>query len=201
MPKKPARNELRIIGGRWRARRIEFPTLPGLRPTPDRVRETVFNWLQGPVAGARCLDLFAGSGALGIEALSRGAAHSVFVDRQKPVAKYLHEALDTLGADDATVITQEAHGFLRGEPQAFDIVFLDPPFDDHYLTEICASLEAGGWLAPAAYIYIEAPSEPGRGPILPENWRLHRVGRAGAVAYHLARRGNQDTPDTEEGDE
>src|SRR5690606_29239069 len=120
------------------------------------------------------------------EALSRGAASCVFVDRQKPAAKYLQETLKALGGQQAQVHTLDAHRYLKETPQRFDIVFLDPPFDDDYLTDICHLLEAGGWLAPRAYIYIEAPSEPGRGPVLPENWRLHRVGRAGAVAYHLA---------------
>ncbi len=188
MPKNPPRNELRIIGGRWRSRRLVFPPLPGIRPTPDRVRETLFNWLQHHVAGARCLDLFAGSGALGLEALSRGAAQCVFVDRQRAVARYLHETLQMLGAANAEVHTLNARRFLDEAPVIpFDIVFLDPPFDAGVLPQTCTRLEEHGWLSPEAHIYLEAPSRGGL-PALPEGWAMARSQRAGAVGYHLVRR-------------
>jgi len=181
------RNELRIIGGSWRGRRVKFPSLSELRPTPDRVRETLFNWLQPVIAGSRCLDLFAGSGALGLEALSRGAARVAFVDREPEVIKHLHLALSTLKAEGAEPKLAEARRYLELPPEAFDIVFLDPPFAHESLQTICALLEARGWLAPSAFIYIERPAREGP-PALPDQWILHRTGRAGEVGYHLARR-------------
>lgn len=195
MPKNAPRNELRIIGGRWRGRRLQFPPLPGIRPTPDRVRETLFNWLQHEIAGARCLDLFAGSGALGLEALSRGAAHAVFVDRERAVARSLRETLQTLGAANADIHAQEARRFLKESATPFQAVFLDPPFSEDVLPEICNLLEQGGWLAPRAYIYIETPATAGT-PVLPPAWTLLKSERAGAVGYHLARRAATDTQGT-----
>ena len=123
------RNSVRIIGGGWRGRRITFPDVPGLRPTPDRVRETLFNWLQHDIAGARCLDLFAGSGALGLEALSRGAKELVFVEQSVAASRALQEQLARLGAERRSqVVEMGAARYLRGAAPAFDIVFLDPPF-------------------------------------------------------------------------
>lgn len=187
MHKKNTRNELRIIGGRWRGRRLHFPPVEGIRPTPDRVRETLFNWLQHDISGTRCLDLFAGSGALGFEALSRGASHVVFVERERAVVKYLRETLETLGATNATVQLQDAQRFLTESATPFDIVFLDPPFSENPLPKICAELESRGWLAASALIYIESPSESGT-PSFPANWTLLKNQRAGAVSYHLIRR-------------
>ena len=180
-------NALRIIGGEWRSRRIRFPGLTGLRPTPDRVRETLFNWLAPDVAGSRCLDLFAGSGALGLEALSRGAASVTFVEREREAADQLRETVNQLAPGRATVVQADALAWLRGAAQPFDIVFLDPPFDSGLLPAAAGALESGGWLLPAARIYLEGPAKAGR-PALPGGWILHRSGRAGAVGYHLARR-------------
>jgi 16S rRNA (guanine966-N2)-methyltransferase len=182
-----ARNELRIIGGKWRGRRIRFPAVEAIRPTPDRVRETLFNWLQHVIAGSRCLDLFAGSGALGLEALSRGARQVVFVDRERAVIGQLRQTLTVLGATGARLISLDAQRFLDGDAQPFDVVFLDPPFTAEYLPQICATLEARGWLAARAYIYIEQPSHAGP-PALPASWNLLKSGRAGEVGYHLAQR-------------
>jgi 16S rRNA (guanine966-N2)-methyltransferase len=182
-----ARNELRIIGGKWRGRRIRFPAVEAIRPTPDRVRETLFNWLQHVIAGSRCLDLFAGSGALGLEALSRGARQVVFVDREREVIGQLRQTLTVLGATGARLIALDAQRFLDGDAQPFDVVFLDPPFTTEYLPEICAALEARGWLSARAYIYIEQPSHV-RPPTLPASWNLLKSGRAGEVGYHLAQR-------------
>src|SRR5262245_27746419 len=176
-------NRLRIIGGRWRGRRIEFPPLDAIRPSPDRVRETLFNWLQSHVAGARCLDLFAGSGALGIEALSRGAAHVTFVDREPQVGRHLTQTLRTLGADAADIVVVDALRFLHGPPQPYDIVFLDPPFASGVLSQICAEL-ARGWLAPTSHVYVENPATTAL-PALPPGWSVHRTKRAGQVGYHL----------------
>jgi 16S rRNA (guanine966-N2)-methyltransferase len=183
-----ARNELRIIGGAWRGRRVKFPDIAAIRPTPDRVRETLFNWLQHDVAGRRCLDLFAGSGALGLEALSRGAAHVVFVDREHEVIEQLSDILAMLRAEGAMLEQRDALRFLEGEPRPFEIVFLDPPFDSDLLPAVCRTLEERGWLAPGAFIYLEAPAHEGA-PQLPATWNLLKSGRAGEVGYHLARRG------------
>ena len=178
-------NRLRIIGGRWRGVPLAFPPVEAVRPSPDRVRETLFNWLQTHIVGARCLDLFAGSGALGVEALSRGAAHVVFVDREPRLGRHLSDTLVRLGATHASVITEDARQFLRRAPQPFEIVFLDPPFASALLQEICDAL-ARGWLAPEAWIYVESPADAAL-PALPAGWSVHRTKRAGQVGYHLLR--------------
>ena len=183
---------LRIIGGEWRGRRIRFPGEGGIRPTPDRVRETLFNWLMGRVEGSRCLDLFAGSGALGLEALSRGAAHATFVERARKNVAALREVTSKLAPGRSKVIEAEALAWLAGPAQPFDIVFLDPPFADGLLTDAMRLLEARGWLAAGAFIYLEAPARAGE-PALPAGWAMHRTGRAGAVGYHLARRQGEGT--------
>lgn len=187
-PPQPAeRNAVRIVGGEWRGRLLRFPAVPGIRPTPDRVRETLFNWLQQKVAGRRCLDLFAGSGALGFEALSRGAAHVVFVDVEPAVTRYLLERLRDFGCDRGQVVRSDASRYLDGPAQAFDVVFLDPPFDAAVLPDVCRRLERDGWLAPGGFVYLEAPAVAAP-PDLPAGWTLLRSKRAGEVGYHLARR-------------
>jgi 16S rRNA (guanine966-N2)-methyltransferase len=176
---------LRIIGGEWRSRRLRFAAATDIRPTPDRVRETLFNWLTPRIAGARCLDLFAGSGALGLEALSRGAGEAVFVEREYRVAEELRELLAEWRAPHATVVAADARRFLAGAPKRFDIVFLDPPFASRDLLETCAGLLAErGWLAPRALIYVECAAREGL-PRLPDTWRPLKEGRAGEVGYHL----------------
>ncbi len=182
-------NTLRIIGGEWRGRRIRFAGIAGIRPTPDRVRETLFDWLAPVVAGSRCLDLFAGSGALGLEALSRGAAAVTFVERERQAVLSLRETVEKLAPERASVIEADALAWLAGRPTACDVVFLDPPFGSDLLTEAMQALESRGWLAPGASIYMETPALKGP-PSLPGGWRAYRSGRAGAVGYHLARRGN-----------
>jgi len=179
-------NQLRIIAGSWRGRKLRFAPVPGLRPTPNRVRETLFNWLQPVIHGARCLDLYAGSGALGIEAASRGAAAVVLVDRDPQVVRVLREQLQLLDAGQVQVLQADVGSWLSGTPEPFDIVFLDPPFRAGLLPAAIGQLEAGGWLAPEAWIYLEA--EQGLVPDLPDNWELYRSKRAGQVGYHLARR-------------
>jgi 16S rRNA (guanine966-N2)-methyltransferase len=186
-PQPSGRNAVRIVGGEWRGRLLRFPAVPGVRPTPDRVRETLFNWLQQRVIGSRCLDLFAGSGALGLEALSRGAAHVVFVDVEAAVTRYLLERLRDFGCDRAQVVRSDAARYLDAPGQEFDLVFLDPPFDSAVLPETCRRLERDGWLAPGALVYLEAPAAAGP-PELPAGWTLLNSRRAGEVGYHLARR-------------
>ncbi|MGB9429504.1 MAG: 16S rRNA (guanine(966)-N(2))-methyltransferase RsmD [Gammaproteobacteria bacterium] len=185
-PGRGYRNEFRIIAGLWRRRRLSFPDLPGIRPSPDRVRETLFNWLMYRIAGARCLDLFAGSGALGLEALSRGAAGVLFVDRERQVLEALREHLDLLHADGGELLQADALTFLRGPARPFDIVFLDPPFDSTLLAQSVAALEQTGWLAPQANIYMEYPQ--GLAITLPAGWERSRDGHAGRVGFALARR-------------
>lgn len=179
---------LRIIGGSWRGRKIRFPPVEAIRPTPDRVRETVFNWLQQDIAGACCLDLYAGSGALGLEALSRGAAQVVFVDVDQAVVRHLSQALALFGCDRGQVVGSDATRYLAGPPRPFDIVFLDPPFAAQALADTCRRLDQGGWLREGGLAYLENPASAGV-PELPPGWSLLRSKRAGEVGYHLARRG------------
>ena len=182
-----AQNQLRIIGGRWRGRKLPLAARPGLRPTPDRVSETLFNWLAPVIQGSRCLDLYAGSGALGLEAASRGAAGVVMVDRAGEVVGSLRDQRAILDAGEVEVIQADVVQWLRGSPaQAFDIVFLDPPFRQGLLSETMQLLEANGWLAADAFIYIEA--EKDLQTDLPEGWVRYRSKQAGQVAYQLARR-------------
>lgn len=183
---RPART-LRVIGGTWRGRRIRFPPVEPIRPTPDRVRETVFNWLQQDIAGARCLDLYAGSGALGLEALSRGAAQVIFVDAEPAVTRHLSRTLEELGCDRGQVVLSDASRYLAGAPELFDIVFLDPPYADRALADACRLLDERGWLRRGGLAYLEDPASAGA-PELPAGWALLRSKRAGEVGYHLARR-------------
>lgn len=177
--------ELRIIGGQWRGRKLRFPALPGLRPSPDRVRETLFNWLAPEISGARCLDLFAGSGALGLEALSRGAGFCQFLDSAAPAATRIDAHLTLLSCRAAAVQAIDALQWLQQKSGAtFNMVFLDPPFRQGLLEECCALLEANGRLAPRAWIYIEAAADEAP-PAVPPTWQLHRDKRAGQVAYRL----------------
>lgn len=177
--------KIRIIAGRWRGRRLEVPQAPGLRPTPDRVRETLFNWLAPHIEGARCLDLFAGTGALCLEALSRGAGEVIMVEQVPHAAQALRANLERLGAVNAEVVNRDAVEYLRQPPTPFDIIFIDPPFQSD-LVAICAALiEERGWLKPGGLIYIEAPS--GLKPLpIPSAWELVRSKTAGQVGYHLA---------------
>ncbi len=184
----PARvGHLRIVAGELRGSRIEVVDAPGLRPTGDRVRETLFNWLAPVITGARCLDLYAGSGALGIEAISRGAAHCTFVERDRALAKRIEDTLSRLHvAERARVACADARGWLDREATPHDLVFLDPPFEAGLWEEAAARLEQGGWLAPSAWIYVETPLDAH--PLLPASWQEHRAGHAGQVRYTLHRR-------------
>jgi 16S rRNA (guanine966-N2)-methyltransferase len=177
---------LRIIGGRHRGRRLRFPAGVAIRPTPDRVRETLFNWLQPRIAGARVLDLFAGSGALGLEALSRGAAHVTFVEKDRRAAVAIEQLTLEWEEPGAIVECADALRWLAG-PRAdapYDIVFLDPPYDAAVLASAAASLAERGRLAPDARIYVESRARDPL-PVLPAGWREQRAGRAGEVGYHL----------------
>lgn len=180
-------NRLRIIGGHWRGRKLAFPDVEGLRPTPDRVRETLFNWLQHDIHGARCLDLFAGSGALGLEALSRGASRVVFVDNSRLVTDQLETHLQTLQCQDAAVLRMSALDYLqRGSgSEHYDIIFLDPPFHHELVQKSVHLLEEKGWLKPGAFIYLETESSL-KELHLPAGWEVLREKHAGQVTYRLA---------------
>jgi 16S rRNA (guanine966-N2)-methyltransferase len=192
LPAPSGRNSVRIIAGAWRGRRVHFPDLPALRPTPDRVRETLFNWLQHSTAGARCLDLFAGSGVLGLEALSRGASEVVFVEQFPAAARTLQEQLVRLGGESkARVMEMGAARFLRTPAKAFDIVFLDPPFGTNALAEYVPMLDSGPWLAAGSLVYLENERSAGV-PSLPAHWELLKSKSAGEVGYHLARLNGRD---------
>ncbi len=182
-----SRNSVRIIGGGWRGRRVTFPDIPGLRPTPDRVRETLFNWLQPAITGTRCLDLFAGSGALGLEALSRGAKELVFVEQAVAASRALQEQLIRFGGrGKSQVVEMGAARYLRSPAQGFDIVFVDPPFGHNALLEYIPMLDAGEWLKAGALVYLENEKAAGVPPI-PARWELLKSKSAGEVGYHLAR--------------
>jgi 16S rRNA (guanine966-N2)-methyltransferase len=191
LPAPSGRNSVRIIAGAWRGRRVHFPDLPALRPTPDRVRETLFNWLQHSIAGSRCLDLFAGSGALGLEALSRGASEVVFVEQFPAAARTLQEQLTRLGgASKGRVMEMGAARFLRTPVKAFDIVFLDPPFGLEELAKYVPLLDTG-WVAAGSLVYLENERSAGV-PALPAHWELLKSKSAGEVGYHLARLNGRD---------
>ncbi|WP_342450110.1 16S rRNA (guanine(966)-N(2))-methyltransferase RsmD [Thiorhodococcus minor] len=179
-------SQLRIVGGRYRGRRLPVPAHPGLRPTGDRTRETLFNWLAPVVAGARCLDAFAGSGALGLEAASRGAGEVVMLERAGQVVRQLQANVRTLGATEIQVRQADALRWLAAAADApFDIVFLDPPFADGLLDPAIRLLVQHGWVAPGARVYLEAPARS-EFAALPANWELARDKTAGQVRYGLA---------------
>ncbi|MEO7073031.1 MAG: 16S rRNA (guanine(966)-N(2))-methyltransferase RsmD [Rhodanobacter sp.] len=180
------RGRVRIIGGSLRNSRLLVPDLDGLRPTPERGRETVFNWLAPVIAGARCLDLCAGTGALGVEALSRGAASVTFVERDARVAQALRANLERLHAVGGEVSVAAAQDYLCGAAQTFDVVFVDPPFALDLWADLARALEDGHWLAASALIYVESPRATA--PQLPAAWHVHREGFAGAVRLALYRR-------------
>ena len=185
-PRKAGPGRVRIIGGSLRNSRLEVPDVPGLRPTAERVRETLFNWLAPVIEGMDCLDLCAGTGALGIEALSRGAASVQFVERDARAAQALRANLVRLKADLARVNVTDAGSFLQQAGRAHDLVFLDPPFALDLWEGLARQLERGGWLAARTWIYVQSPRAVV--PDLPPNWQLHREGHAGEVRFALYRR-------------
>ena len=183
-------NTVRIIGGSWRRRVLHFPDALGLRPTPDRVRETLFNWLGQDLSGWSCLDLFAGSGALGFEAASRGAERVVLVDAAPKVVAALSENARQIGAESRLeIVRADAVKFassLRSAGKRFDLVFLDPPYQQGWLDRLAPLV--GELLTADGVLYVEAESAQDACG----DWRTVRSGRAGQVFYHLMRRGNAD---------
>jgi 16S rRNA (guanine966-N2)-methyltransferase len=186
--KPESRGVVRVIGGRWRGRKLPFTASDGLRPTPDRVRETLFNWLAGDIEGARCVDLFAGSGALGLEALSRGAASCDFVDSSPQHCQQIHNHLVKLGAGaTANVVCTDGLEHLTSINGPVDILFLDPPFAGPLLEQSLTALAEGSFMAATGAVYLEFASDT-PSPPLPSPWILDRDKRAGQVAYRLYRR-------------
>lgn len=184
--RKPGPGRIRIIGGSLRNSRLNVPELEGLRPTSERVRETLFNWLAPVIDGARCLDLCAGTGALGIEALSRGAGSVQFVERDGRAAQALRDNLARLKVANAGLAELDAAAYLQGAAQPQDLVFLDPPFALGLWSGLAQQLERSGWLGTNALIYVESPRAIS--PVLPPNWHLQREGHAGEVRFALYRR-------------
>ncbi len=171
--------KVRIIGGKWRSRVIAFSDHPHLRPTPDRVRETVFNWLGQELTGKRCLDLFAGSGAMGFEAASRGAEHVVMVELNKSIMRWLHGAQEKLGATQVELVQMNAMAFIASDARQYDVIFLDPPYQFGLLPELITYLPSR--LTKDGRVYVESD----HGAELDEQWLVWRSGRAGKVYYQL----------------
>lgn len=185
-PITKAEQRLRIIGGRWRGRLLSFPDIDGLRPTGSRIRETLFNWLMPELPGSHCLDLFAGSGALGFEALSRGAAEATLVELNRAASEQLRRHGENLQCPNAKVVEGNALTYLQSPPsRPFDIVFIDPPFAQDLWAAVIQHLQQAQWLQTGAFIYLEMPR--GKQLALPTDWQLHRQKDAGQVCYCLYR--------------
>jgi 16S rRNA (guanine966-N2)-methyltransferase len=176
--------KIRIIGGRWRHRYIHISPLPELRPTPNRVRETLFNWLASAIHGARCLDLFAGSGALGFEALSRGAAHVTFVDHSEAVLKMLKQNAERLNTEEAIFLKGKFPNYMPPLPMVYDIIFLDPPFYQGMIPSALAWLEQQSLLKNGSLMYVEREDDL-KLLELPKKWTLLKEKKAGQVIYSL----------------
>ncbi len=179
-----ARGLLRIIGGKWRSRKLSFPDQENLRPTPDRVRETLFNWLQADVPGSHCLDCFAGSGALGFEAASRGAGEVVMIEHNREAASALRRNIGLLEAENIQLVVADSMAWLRQNTHCFNIVFLDPPYSAGLLSQCCRLLEDRKSLAENAKIYIEHASGD-KDISVPDNWKCLKQKSAGQVMYKL----------------
>jgi 16S rRNA (guanine966-N2)-methyltransferase len=182
------KQQLRIIGGQWRGRKLVIAEVDGLRPTGDRIRETLFNWLMGEIPDSHCLDLFSGSGALGLECLSRGAREVTLLEKHPTAIKQLGLHCQTLSAKNANVIETDALTWLASHTlaaQSIDIVFIDPPFSANIWQQTIAQLNQSGLLKEGALIYIETPK--GVAIATPEHWFLHKEKHAGQVSYRLFR--------------
>jgi 16S rRNA (guanine966-N2)-methyltransferase len=186
--------QLRIVGGSLRGRRLSFPDAVGLRPTPDRVRETLFNWLAPHIPGMRVLDLFAGSGALGFEAASRGASQVTLVESNRAAVVAMRETAVNFRLSTVRIEAQDALAFLRSAtPGVHDVIFLDPPFESTLLVPALALIGSRNLLAPDGFCYVECPRQQELPP-LPKTWVVHRSGQAGEVGYHLLHEPQSDLP-------
>lgn len=189
MGRRRNRGRVRIIGGRWRGRRIGFPDVADLRPTPDRVRETLFNWLAPHLDGARVLDMFAGSGILGFEALSRGASSLVAVENDRVIAAQIRDTAGELGAAGFELVVSEAEAFLgTAATPPFDLVFIDPPHAAADYDALCGRLEASALLREHAFVYVEHSKRRAAAFAPPFAWECHRSAQAGYITYQLWRR-------------
>ncbi|MDF2868120.1 MAG: rsmD [Gammaproteobacteria bacterium] len=177
-------NKVRIIGGRWRGRKLPFPDVPGLRPTADRVRETLFNWLSPHINGAHCLDLFAGSGALGFEAASRGAAKVLMIDNDRAVIQQLKANQTLLNAQNVTIYQAAIPESSSLPEKPFDLVFLDPPFHKNLINQACQWLIHHHYLAKQALIYLETEATLTPLPI-PQTWEILKAKKTSQVNYYL----------------
>lgn len=187
VPNNRRKGFIRIISGRLRGRKLPVHDVEGLRPTTDRVKETVFNWLAPDIYQAKCLDLFAGSGSLGFESLSRGAESITMLELDKKAANQLQQNLATIGASNVEIFNTDSLKYLAQPGTPHDVVFIDPPFRQDLIQNIIALLEANHWLAPHAIIYIEAEKELAD-LATPAHWHLHREKTAGQVNYRLYQR-------------
>lgn len=176
-----APGKVRIIAGKWRGRKLDVINSPGLRPTPDRVRETLFNWLQQEIVGARCLDLFAGTGALAFEALSRGAAEVFMIESNPKIVESLKQHAETLKSEGHTIQLADATSWLKQGIKGFDIIFLDPPFREGYIEQCCAAISEESMLKSKGLVYIESEKELA----LPEGWEIRKQTKAGNVQSML----------------
>ena len=185
-PNSRPTGEVRIIAGLWRGRKLPVLNAEGLRPTTDRVKETLFNWLMNDIAGSRCLDCFAGSGSLGLEALSRQAQAVVFLEKFSPAAKQLKQNLSALKTEKGSVVNSDTCQFLaqKNSESAFDVVFIDPPFHQGFVPKILNLLTENSWLAEHALLYVE--TEKTHAPlVLPEGWQIIKEKSAGMVTSRL----------------
>ena len=178
---------LRIVAGKWRSRLLPIVDVEGLRPTPERIRETLFNWLSGEISGSDCLDPFAGTGALAFEALSRGAASATLIDKSARVVEALKSSAALLDADNARILCADGLSCMQQKAtRQYDIVFLDPPFAEDIVEECCRLLQSNGWLTDGAAVYIEQQKSRPL-PELPRGWTINKENKAGNVRYMLAR--------------
>jgi len=173
--------KIRIIAGKWRGRKLDVFDSPGLRPTPDRVRETLFNWLQQEVVAARCLDLFAGTGALAFEALSRGATEVIMVESNPKIIESLRQQAETLGSENHTIQLADAISWLKQGIKGFDIIFIDPPFGQGYIEKCCAIIREDSLLNDNGLVYIESEKNIS----VPAGWRTMKQSKAGQVQCML----------------
>lgn len=180
------KNKVRIGGGEWRSRLLAFPDVPGLRPTPDRVRQTLFNWLGQDLHGLNCLDLFCGTGVMGFEALSRGAHSVTMVEKASQAYRALLENQRALGAKAARIVQMDALQFLAGNQQMFDVIFLDPPYQQGWLDKLLPIISPH--LASGGMVYAEAEFALADS----DDWHIHKQGRAGNVFFHLLKSAHHD---------
>ncbi len=176
--------KIRIIAGKWRGRKLDVIDSPGLRPTPDRLRETLFNWIQQEIVGARCLDLFAGTGVLAFEALSRGAAEVIMVESNPKIIESLKQHAETLGSENHTIQLADAIIWLKQGIKGFDIIFLDPPFGQGYIEKCCATIIEESLLNDNGLVYIESE----KNITVPSAWKIKKQTKAGRVQSKLIER-------------